>query len=423
MRSADFSARANRFLIIFAAVVAASFCFGMYLMFSGPAKRQPSLAAEPAANEKEMLQEADGMLAQKQTEQALILYWRALAANPRSSAAQLGIARGELQAGRERVAAQEFERVLRLDPDNAPVHLDLARIFSHERGTWGLAEKKFRDYLVRRPEDSEAQLGLARVLACQGKAQEATVAFERPAVLPRMTRQDRRDYAFALVKSGQLDKAEVVLKQLTAGGSGDFDLRLQLASLYASRRDWNAALPLFASLLTERPDDPRVNLTYGLGLLASRNHRAALAPLAKARAAMPSSGDAGLGYARALKGVRDLKRAAREFKRVLPQYSADAQILREYADLVFEKGDGREAAKYYKNAEQLGLRDTRLLVGLSGALVKIRRPREALPYLQEAYRREPTDRLAYELARVLVAVGRNEPARVLLSRVRPVARN
>src|SRR5262249_36574095 len=138
--------------------------------------------------------------------------------------------------------------------------------------------------------------------------------------------------------------------------------------LYASRQDWDRALPLLRELLRERPDAPGVNLTYGVGLLTTGDPRAALEPLARARNAMPSNREAGLAYARALRGVKDYKASANEYARVMPWYRADVAVVREYADLLLEKRDYPKAESYYRDAYDMGLRDVRLLVSYSGAL-------------------------------------------------------
>src|SRR5262249_12776697 len=150
--------------------------------------------------------------------------------------------------------------------------------------------------------------------------------------------------------------AEDLLKKLLTARSSDSEIKLQLAAIYASRRDWDAALPLYAGLLRENPNDPRLNLTYGLGLLSSRQYQGAIGPLEKARREMPSNPEAGLAYARALKGSGNLKKAAQEFGRVAAT-SHDAGVVREYADLLLEKHDYRGAEKSYKHALGLGLGD------------------------------------------------------------------
>ena len=365
----------------------------------------------------QLLADAEELLRKQQTEQALLAYRRILTSNPRSLEAQMGLARAELEAGREALAAEEYERALYLEPHNSLALLQLAQIYSHQPRTWKLAEARFRGYLALRADDAGAQLQLARVLSWQGKWKEAAEAYSSPGLAKMLALEDQRNYVSALVKSGQNDRAEALLKRLLGEGSRDFELTLQLASLYAARRNWDSALPLYRSLLQEKPHDPRVNLTYGVGLLSMRDYKAALEPLAKARAKMPSSGEAGLAYARALRGVTDYAAADREYERALPLLPGDAAVVREYADLLLERRNYRSAEHYYLQAYGMGLRDVRLLVSLSGALRGNGKPRAALPYLEEAYRREPTDRLAFDLAKLLHELGRQEQALQILARI------
>jgi tetratricopeptide (TPR) repeat protein len=132
---------------------------------------------------------------------------------------------------------------------------------------------------------------------------------------------------------------------------------------------------------------------------------------------MPSNGEAGLAFARALKGAGSLKKASKEFERVMPQYHDNAAVAREFADLLLEKRDFRKSETYYKDAYRLGLRDDRLLVGLSGALQGNGKPKEALPYLEHIYKSNPTDRLAFELARLYQKLGRKKQALELLAKL------
>lgn len=416
----NFRARANLVVLLFVSMLLSSFGVAGYLLF----RSARQLTAQPVSTNvpvEKLLASAENLLRKQQTEQALVTYRRILTSNPTSLDAQLGLAHGELMAGREDVAAQEYERALRLDRNNTTALLQLARIYSHRAETWRLAEARFKEYLVRQPNDTEAQLHLARLLAWQGKWKEAVEAYSNPALATFLTIEDQRNYVAALVKSGQTERAELVLKGLLVDGRQDFELKLHLASLYAARQDWNSALPLYRSLVLERPNDSRVNLTYGIGLLSARDYRSALGPLAKARDGMPSSGEAGLAYARALRGVNDYKRAAREFERVLPVYRADMDFIREYADLLLEKRDYRKAEEYYRQAYDMGLRDVRLLVSLSGALRANGKPRAALPHLEEAYKREPTDRLGLELAKLMRELGRYDEALRILSRIKPAS--
>ena len=61
----------------------------------------------------------------------------------------------------------------------------------------------------------------------------------------------------------------------------------------------------------------------------------------------------------------------------------------------------------------------RLLLGVAGALRGSGKSREAVLYLEEAYAREPSDRLAFELASALQKAGHNKEALALLSKIEP----
>jgi len=403
-------------LILFGIVVGVSFGYGAYLMQFGrisPETRVPASSGQVIQN---LVRTAGLHLQSRHVEQALVVYRQALTLDPNSIDAQLGVARGELIAGRETVAAQEFERVLSLDARNTTALQQLARIYSHERKTWDRGEGKYKELLSLRPDDATARLELARVLAWERKSKETVEMFSSDAVQRQMTFQDQKDYALALFHTGRSGDAESLLKKLMANHLKDSGVKLQLAAIYAARRDWDTAIPLYEALLRETPDDPSLNLTYGLGLLSTKKYRAALSPLEKARKAMPSSSEAQLGYARALKGSGNLKKAAKEFGRAVST-SKDPSIVREYADLLLEKHDYRGAEKSYKLALQLGLRDTRLLMGLAGALRGNGKQREALPYLEDAYAEESSARVGFELARTLQKVGRNKEALAVLAKI------
>ena len=408
------------FAIVFAVVVGVSFTFGVYLLFkrnSPGLSRRASPALVVEVDQGTLLAAAAAHLKEGQTEQALIVYRQVLSMNPSSVEAQLGLAQSELRAGREGIAQRELERTLELKPDDRVALLELARVYSHRVRTWPLAELKYREYLKQSSDDSQAWLELARTLAWQRKSAEAADIFTRNAVSARMNDKDWRDYAFALVRSGRLEQAVSVLSRLTAKQPQDFELRLQLASIHASRRNWEAALPIYESLLREKPSDPGLNLTFGLGLLSIKRYKEALGPLERARNAMPASGEAGLGLARAFKGVGDLKKADREFERALGLYRDDASVVREYADLLLERENYGKSERYYREAHRLGLRDDRLLVGFAGALSGSRKYKEALPYLEQAHERQPTDRLAFELAKIYQRLGRNDRALALIANI------
>ena len=414
----SFRAKVSVGIVFILAVVATSIAAGLYFRFQSPVpiafgpiqrERAPSVA--------ELLTKGDAYLKSRQTEQALLQFRRAEALDSVAVETHLGVARAELAAGREAEAASEYQRVLRLDPTNHRALLQLVTIHVHRPSTWRLAQSELQRYIELQPNDADAQLRMARLLVWQKEEARAAEFYALPSVMRLSTDQDRKQYIYALINSGQRDRAKATLKQALSAGNLDFDLRLQLANFYAEGRDWDSALPLYRELLGHRPDDPEINLTYGMGLLATKQYQAALEPLSKATAAAPSNGEAGLAYARALKGANEYRQADRQFDRIIPLFDSNAAVHREFGDFLFEEKDYRRAEKQYRAAYDLGLRDTRLLVGLSGALRSQHKPRKALPYLEQAYEMEPTDRLGFELATVLHQTGQDRRASELISRL------
>ncbi len=407
-------------LALFLAVVLSSFAYGIFLLYREPqptgvpeapvlGSRNEDLAAQ--------LRAAQQHLQNREAEQAIVAYRRVLAVAP-SLEGQLGLAEGELLAGRQDIAAQEFERALRLEPGNPKALLELARIDVRRASKWPQAENCYREYLTQKPDDAQNKLDFAHLLLWQGKATAAVELLAQPGVQQLMSPQDRRDYAFALVKAGKQAQAEPVLMALAAEGADD-QVFLQLAGLRASRGDWDSALPLYQSVLKRRPEDAQLNLTVGLGLVALGDTPAALTPLEKAAQAMPDNGEAALGYARALRKAGDVKRASREFERAASKYANDAAVNREYADLLLEKRDYRKAETQYRRALNLGLRDDRLLLALATALSVNDKVLEAIPLLEEVYQKRPSDRLAYDLAKLYQRVGRSDRALELLRTIQP----
>lgn len=399
-------------------VIGISYGLAGYLIFK---RRQPASPAPPKVTQARGLAQlnasAEANLRNNRVEQALVDYREALSLNPKSLPAQLGLAQGEFLAGREDVAAREYERVLKLDPNNQTALLTLARIASHETASWPQSEASYRQYLKLNPADAQAALGLARVLVWRHKTGEAAEVFGRSDVAPLLTPADQRDYAFALVKLNRGAQAEPMLRKLLAARPDDTELKLQLAGIYAARKDWDKALPIYRELLAKKPNDPHLNLIYGLGLLSGKNYRAAVGPLGKARYAMPSSPEAGIAYARAIKGTSDLKKAVKEYERVQPLFPNNASIVREYADVLMEKRDYKHSAEQYARAYKMGLRDDRLLAGYAGALTARGKYKDAVPLMEELHRRKPTQRNTFELAKLMAKTGHNDRARELLRQV------
>jgi tetratricopeptide (TPR) repeat protein len=407
------------FVLVFSGVVSASFAYGLLLLWRGPSRPAEGAPGRPAPLPPDvvaLLERSAEQMRRGAVEQAILGYRRVLTLGP-SLQALLGLAEGEWRAGREDSAAREYERVLHLAPQNQAALQRLARSYAGRRETWDRSEALYREYLAQAPGDAQAWLGFVRVLYWRGNAAAAVEIYARDDVQPLLTAEDRRNYALALAQTGRYEQAEPILAGIARSSPTDVDVTLSLGGIHASRHDWERGLPLYRAALERRPDDPAANLAYGQGLLALKDYKAALTPLEKATRAMPSNGEAGLALARALRGAGDLKQADGQFERLVRSLDSDAGVEREYADLLMERKNHAKAAVYYRRALDHGLKDERLLAGLAGALSADGKPKEALPYLEEAYATRRSDRVAFDLAQLYRRLGQNERALQLLAEI------
>jgi tetratricopeptide (TPR) repeat protein len=410
-------------LVAFLGIEFASFGYGLVLLARGPARPREGAVDRPAALPPDLVallrRSADDMK-QGQVEQAILGYRRALTLGP-SLDVLLGLAEAEAKAGRVEASIAEYERVVRLDARNKAALLQLGRAYAARSQTWEQSEARYREYLALAPGDPQAWLGLARVLTWRGRPEAAEI-YARADVQPFLSDEDRRSQGLALVQRGQSQEAEAILSDIARSDPQDVDVLLSLGGLHASRRDWARALPLYRAALDRRPDDPRANLAYGQGLLAGGDSKAALEPLEKAARTLPASAEAGLAYARALRAAGHPEKADAAFERIMPALANEPEAHREYADLLMERRRYGKAVGYYRRALDHGLKDARLLVALGGALSLDGKPKDALPFLEEAYVIEPNDRCGLELARLYRRLGRNDRALAVLAQIQGTPR-
>ena len=148
----NFQQRIHWLFILLAVVLLLSFGFGGYLLLRNrfPGSRTDSRQDQSPSVEA-LLRDGETYLKKHQAEQALIVYRQVLAQQPSFVAAQLGLAQGELLAGREAMAAQEYERLLKLDGNHIVGLLQLAQLYAHEKKHWAHSEDIYRRYLKLKP--------------------------------------------------------------------------------------------------------------------------------------------------------------------------------------------------------------------------------------------------------------------------------
>lgn len=179
-----------------------------------------------------------------QPQEALAAYQKAAELDPANTEAPLGIARMTERTGNLALAEQQYLKLAESENSESVEHL--IRLYLHQK-RFADAETWLRKYMSANPQNAAVQLQLGKLLAAEGKTQEAIAALE------------------------PLYKA-----------SPDPKNARELASLYLEAKQYSAAAPLLRGLIEQNPNDPQLLLDYGTSLMHQLKYPEAQTVLLKA---------------------------------------------------------------------------------------------------------------------------------------------
>jgi tetratricopeptide (TPR) repeat protein len=161
-------------------------------------------------------------------------FTRALAFEPRSVSARIGLAATLAAAGRGEDAIAPLREALAIEPDNAVVHYDLGALLL-ARGEAEAAVRHLRTAIALRPDDGPARMALARALRAHGDRSAATIE----------------------------------LRELLSREPAHAEPWLTLAQWLVDDRDWPAVLPTLERAHELLPGHPAVTATLARWLAAA----------------------------------------------------------------------------------------------------------------------------------------------------------
>lgn len=184
------------------------------------------------------------VLEQSDPKQAVSAYEQAIKLDPNNPEPVLASGKLMERSGDLAGAEQQYRSAAGLG--NIPALQQLVDFYLKQK-RFPEAENWLRKYLEKTPQDSAAQVQLGRVLAAEGKTQEAITNLE-----------------------------------MIAGSSTDPQLLRELAGLYAENKQYDKAAPLFQQLLKNNPSDADLHWNLGEALLHQHQYADAEAELIKA---------------------------------------------------------------------------------------------------------------------------------------------
>jgi tetratricopeptide (TPR) repeat protein len=181
---------------------------------------------------------------ESQPQESLAAYQKSAELDPANSDAQLGIARMAERAGNAAAAEQQYLK-LAAAGNNDSIERLIGLYLKQKR--FADAETWLHKYISTNPQSTAAQLQLGKLLAAEGKTQEAIATLE------------------PLYKT-----------------SPDPKLARALAGLYLENKQYPAAADLLRPLIAQSPTDAQLHLDYGTALMHQLKYPEAQAVLLKA---------------------------------------------------------------------------------------------------------------------------------------------
>jgi len=257
------------------------------------------------------------LLENKRPEEALQAYRKASELTPKDPEPHLSA--GLLHEHQKEFpdAEAEYKQALALDlhntdPHNTEAAIGLTNLYM-KSGRLGDAEPLLRRLAAERPDDAGIHLQLGRVLAAQGKKDDAIVEIQTALKLAPADSDAQRDLAELLVESKKLPDAEQIYRDLIKGHPNDAELHQLLGEVLLKERKYPDAQQEFIATVKIKPD---FGVAYGtLAVAANENQNYALAIKAlEVRAKLlPETPSSYFERASALDHLRDYKQAAQYY--------------------------------------------------------------------------------------------------------------
>lgn len=308
-------------------------------------------------------------------------------------AAKVGIEQGALD-----VADRELETARRLAPDNGEA-LYLSGVVSQR---WQKTEKAceyYRQAAEKQPTELAYLLAQAEMLVALGRGDEALKLLEERVVFFEHSAAVRDAVGMLYMQKGRYPQAVDMFRQATILASSELSFREHLALAQFRAGQHREAAETLERLLKSEGYLKRADLFVALGECRLQTNRAREAREAFETAAQlnPSQAAIWLGLGKAALELGDVKRAELSLRRCLAAdpTSAEANLLIGYARLRQDKPE--DALSAFRKAAALAPNDTVAMCMVGLALERLGRGREAMDCYVRALKAKPGDDLATRL--------------------------
>ena len=238
-------------------------------------------------------------------------YMMALAIDPKSPDAELGLAHALAKQSKLDAAAPHFRKAAELNPNYHDDLIELGSLYEDAKQP-AEAMEIYRQF----PENAGAQERLGELLLESGEPADAIAHFQA-SIAKSPTEANRAALATAYIKNKEPDKALPVVEQILASNPNDFELRMLHGKIVRDERKFPEAAQDFSRAAQMKPDSPEAWSELASVLVISEDYPRALGALD--RLAALHAEKPGHVYLRAivLDKIRQLKPALESYRRFL----------------------------------------------------------------------------------------------------------
>src|ERR1700723_728064 len=174
-----------------------------------------------------------------------------------------------LEQSKPEEALTAYERAAALQPKEAEPHFAAGMLLEQENKFSAEAEEYLRKVLAEHPDSAAAEIQLGRVLAAEGKNDEAIAALQAGIKLAPGDEAALRDLVEVYTNAGKNDLAEAVYRTLVAAHPSDAELHRRLGQALLREKKTKEAQQEFLAAVKFKPD---LGEAYGdLAFAASEN--------------------------------------------------------------------------------------------------------------------------------------------------------
>src|SRR6202521_4149386 len=333
-----------------------------------------------------------------------------------------------LQQGKYPEAAIQFQNAIKIDPNFAPAHSQLAKTYVEQK-LWPLAFSELSTRVLLDPKNLQAQLDLANFLFVAREFQEARVraanilrdnpdnvdaqlvlatsdgelgnldaAIEEAQQAVRMAEGKAVPYlALGLLqeKAGKLPAAEQNLQKAISLDPKFLSARLGLALFYQRRQQWQASEAQYRAAIESEPNSLISRTSLASLYFAWEKKDLAERTLQEAQRALPNEPAAAFLLGDYYLNNGESQKASTEFAALYNQHSKDLAVKKRYVQALLRNKQFDQAMKLSEEILKQYPADPEGLLSKGQALIMLEKPGEAIPILEAAVHANPEDPVAH----------------------------